>query len=187
MLTATREWWALRLGSSLVCDSRSDYPDLIFIDNLDQNFQLFEKAAHLKRQGIGKTIVVPVHPHWQDSSKPDPVEREITEVMIRAAHLECAEILRIRGTEPITLNVALDLADFLKGTEVGTVLILTSGFRSKRLHAVFCSVLDKIGIQTYCLPVWGAHRPETWTRSWHGIQEVFLQHLKLAYYRAMVL
>jgi hypothetical protein len=184
---ATRTWWVPALGWSLVSDSEFERPDLILIDNLDHDFQLFEKAADLQRRGIGKEVLVPVHASWQDPEQMDPVERGIAEVMSREAHLHSAKFLRIRGKEPITLNAARTVADSLKGSRVKTVLIVTSGFKSKRIRLIFSKVLSEVGIDAYCLPVWGAHRPGSWTASWHGMQEVFLQLAKLGYYRLWVL
>lgn len=89
--------------------------------------------------------------------------------------------------EPITLNTARQISDYLKGSNVRTVLILTSGFKSRRIHLIFESVFSQVGIEAYCLPVWGAHRPENWASSWHGMQEVFLQLVKLGYYWVWVL
>lgn len=184
---ATRGWWVSALGWSLVCNSEFERPDLILIDNLDTNLQLFEMAAHLRARSIGKWVLVPIAAAAQDPEKPSLLAREMAHVMVNMAQLDPVIFLPVKGGEPITLNVARDVGDFLKGIKVRKVLLLTSGFKSKRIHLIFCKVLSEIGIDTYCLPVWGACRPETWTSSWHGIQEVFLQHLKLAYYRLWVL
>jgi hypothetical protein len=37
------------------------------------------------------------------------------------------------------------------------------------------------------VPVFGTTTPENWTGTWHGIQDVALQFLKLSYYRMYVL
>jgi hypothetical protein len=187
LLMVTRGWWVPVLGWSLVCKSEIPRTDLILIDNLDPNYLLFEKAAGLIRQhGIG-LVLVPVNASGQDPEKPNLVSREFSEVMIRVARLDPAKLLPVREVEPITLSVATQVADYLKGTNVRTVLILTSGFKSKRIHLIFSKVLSEMGIEAYCLPVWGTRRPENWAASWHGIQEVFLQLGKLAYYRLWIL
>lgn len=184
---ATRGWWVPAIGWSLVYNSPIERPDLILIDNLDTEYFLFKKAADFQQQGSGAGVLIPVCAWAQDPGKPAPVARETAEIMIRMAGVKSAELLVIQGSEPITLNTARQVGDFLKGTNVKTILILTSGFKSKRLHLIFDRVLSELGIHAYCLPVWGAHRPETWAATWHGIQEVFLQHIKLAYYRAVIL
>lgn len=184
---ATYQWWVPALGWSLVSDSGIEKPDLILIDNLDTNYLLFEKAGDMKRRGLNVSVLVPVSASGKDPERPGLVARRIVEVMIEVAHLDGVELLPIQETEPITLNVARQVSEHLKGSNVGTVLILTSGFKTKRIHLIFSRILGEQGIDTYCLPVWGTHKPETWASTWHGIQEVFLQHAKLAYYRLWVL
>lgn len=184
---ATRSWWVPALGWSLVSNANIENPDVILIENLDSNYLLFEKARNLKRQGASARVLVPVSAAGSDPEKPGLVAQGIAEVMIRVAHLEGVEMLPIQEVEPVTFNLARQVGEHLKGTEVRSVLILTSGFKSKRMHLAFSNVLRKVGIETYCIPVWGSHRPDNWATSWHGIQEVLLQHAKLAYYRLWVL
>jgi hypothetical protein len=184
---ATKTWWVPALGRSLVCNSEFVTPDLIIIDNLDSDYLLFEKAADLKEHGVGEKVLVPVDASGRNPQKPNLVSREVAEVMIRVAGLGTTEIIPIKQEEPITLNAARQVGEYLKGTNVKKVLILTSGFKSKRIHLIFKKALSEVGIDEYCLPVWGSRGPENWAASWHGIQEVFLQHVKLAYYRLWVL
>lgn len=184
---ATRGWWVPALGKSLVCDSQFERPDLIIIDNLDSDYLLFEKAADLQEHGVCDRVLVPVQASGRNHEKPNLVSREIVAVMVRVAGIKTAEIIPVKQEEPITLNAARQVGKYLKETNVKTVLILTSGFKSQRIHLIFKKVLSEVGIDTYCLPVWGSRRPDNWAASWHGIQEVFLQHGKLAYYRLWVM
>jgi hypothetical protein len=39
----------------------------------------------------------------------------------------------------------------------------------------------------YCAPVFGRTTPERWTATWHGIQDVSEEFLKLQYYRFYVI
>lgn len=188
ILTAgTRGWWAPLVGWGLVSDTGVGKPDLILVDNLDLDYQLFETAARLNQSGVGRAVLIPVFTSRQDSATPEEFSLEIVKAMCRVAHLESAQVIPITAIEPITLNAARQVGDFLKGTETGRVLLLTSGFKSRRLHLIFSKVLGELGIETYCLPVWGSQRPETWASTWHGIQEVLLQYAKLLYYRLWVL
>jgi hypothetical protein len=182
----TRGWWAPSIGSSLVSNNGFEKPDLILIDNLDTDYLLFEKARDLRREGVGAPILVPVTAAANDPGQTNLVSQEIAQVLIRVARLDTVEFIPTRQIEPITLNVARQVGDFLKGTNIKTVLILTSGFKSKRIHLIFKKVLAEVGIDAYCLPVWGTHRPDNWAESWHGIQEVFLQYVKLGFYRLWV-
>jgi hypothetical protein len=49
------------------------------------------------------------------------------------------------------------------------------------------AILGEAGVAVSCVPVFGTTTPENGTRTWHGIQEVALQFLKLHYYRISVL
>lgn len=185
--SATHSWWSPTVGWFLVSDSGMVNPDLILIDNLDTNYLLFEKARDLKLGGATALVLVPVVAGGNHPDEPNVVSQEITRVLLRLAQLESAEMIPITQEEPITLNTARQVGNYLLDTGVKKVLILTSGFKSKRIHLIFRKVLSEVGIETCCLPVWGTHRPENWTATWHGIQEVILQHVKLAYYRLWVL
>jgi hypothetical protein len=44
-----------------------------------------------------------------------------------------------------------------------------------------------VGIKVHCVPVFGQKSPANWTKTWHGIQDVTEQFLKLQYYRFYVL
>lgn len=187
LLVVTRPWWAPSLGQSLVCSMPTEKPDLILIDNLDTNYLLFEKARDLAREGRDAPVLVPVSASGKNPEMSNPVSREFAEVMIRLARIEKVEILPVKHEEPITLNTARQVSERLTGRGVKSLLILTSGFKSKRIHLIFSHVLSQTGIETYCLPVWGSHRPENWAETWHGAQEVFLQLVKLGYYWLWVL
>jgi len=184
---ATKAWWIPGLGRTLVCSSESVTPDLIVIDNLDSDYLLFEKAAELIERGFAGKVLVPVQASGRNPGAPNLVSREIVDVMVRVAGLDRAEIFPIKQEEPITLNAARQVGEYLKGSNVKKVLVLTSGFKSRRLHMIFKKTLGEVGIESYCLPVWGGHRPENWAQSWHGIQEVLLQFIKLGYYRVWVM
>lgn len=187
MAVGTQRWWVPLVGWSLVSDTGLGKPDLILVDNLDLDYQLFEKAARLTKSGVARAVLVPVFTSGQDSEKLDDFSLGIADAMIRVARLDSAQVIPKKAIEPITLNAARQVVNFLKETDVGKVLLLTSGFKSRRLHLIFGKVLGELGIETHCLPVWGSQQPENWTTTWHGIQEVFLQYAKLVYYRLWVL
>lgn len=187
LLMTTRAWWVPAIGWSLACTSSIESPDVILIDNVDTNYHLFEMAADLKARAVGDWVLVPVTASPLDPQEPGLASRAIVDAMARVAHLDSMVLLPVKGGEPITLNVAREVRDFLKGTEARKVLLLTAGFKSKRLLLIFSRVLGEADLEVCCLPVWGTYRPETWTSRWHGIQEVVLQHVKLAYYRLWVL
>src|SRR5262249_14700400 len=83
---------------------------------------------------------------------------------------------------PISLNVAYQIRDFLTAEHLRSIIVVTSGFRSQRSSLVYHAVLDPVGIKVSCAPVFGQKTPANWTKTWHGIQDVAEQLLKLQYY-----
>jgi hypothetical protein len=103
------------------------------------------------------------------------------------AHLRKPEIVRIRATEPISLNLAYELRALLKREYIKSVIVVTPGFRSRRSFLIYQGVLARSGIAVSCVPVFIGASPTSWLHSWHGIQEVAEQFLKLQFYRFYVL
>jgi hypothetical protein len=107
--------------------------------------------------------------------------------MARVARMPEPEILPIQIIEPISLHAAYQIRDFLTATPLRSAIVVTPGFRSQRSSLVYQAVLAPAGITVYCVPVFGQKTPANWTETWHGIQEVAAQFLKLQYYRFYVL
>jgi len=116
-----------------------------------------------------------------------PVSAGFVEVMARLARLPKAELVPIKEREPIVLNAAYQLKDFLTGQSVRSVLVVTSALRSRRSQLVYGHVFGDAGIAVTCVPVYGTVRPDNWSDTWHGIQQVTEQVLKLQYYRLYVM
>ena len=107
--------------------------------------------------------------------------------MSRLVRIQDPEIIPIRAIEPISLNAAYQIRDFLTKEHLRSIIVVTPGFRSKRSYLVYQAVLAPAGIKVYCMPVFGLETPENWTKTSHNIQEVTEQYLKLLYYRFYVL
>ena len=105
--------------------------------------------------------------------------------MAGIAHLGEFEVIPFHQLEPITLNAARDVQRFLERNHIHSVIAVTPLFRSRRTQLVYASTLGRAGIVVRCLPVEGLQGVGNWTDSWHGIQGVAEQWLKLQYYRAV--
>jgi hypothetical protein len=181
----TRNVWVVAVATSLTCRENLKSADAILIDNFDQNYLLFERAASLRRAGYSQTVLVPVaDPRTADGPT---VDEGIVEVMVRIAHLKDTISIPVGEKEPISLNVAHQIRQFLMQQDIHSVLVVTTGLRARRAQIIYDSVLGGAGVAVYCVPVFGTVTPDTWTGTWHGIQEVALQFLKLQYYRFYVL
>ena len=184
--SVTRGFWMLRIGQSLVCTEESGPSDAILVENFDPDYLLFERAAALHNAGVASRVLVHA-PVWRDPTRPSLVSQGIAEVMARVAQLQALEFIPIQEVEPISLNAAYQIRDFLTAEHLRSVIVVTPGFRSQRSSLVYQAVLAPAGIKVYCVPVFGEKTPKNWTATSHGIQDVTEQFLKLQYYRFYVL
>jgi hypothetical protein len=111
----------------------------------------------------------------------------IAQVMATISRVGETEIIPTREVEPITLNAARDVQRFLEREHIRSVIVVTPLFRSRRSALVYGATLGRAGIAVRCQPVQGSRGVNTWTRSWHGIQDVLEQWVKLQYYRLYVM
>lgn len=181
-----RPIWIPAIGNSLVCTPSIGKSDALLIDNFDDNFLLFEEASALQQAGMAARTFVHVQASWH-SDGPNTVSKRFVDVMAETAELKDAVVVPVRRTEPITLTVAYQIRDFFAKAGITSVLVVTEAFRSRRSLIVYNRILKPVGIVVGCAPVFGSRKPATWARSWHGVQEVAEQFVKLEYYRLYVM
>ena len=182
----TSGWWTAAIGRSLVCDADAGPSDAIIVENLDPDYLLFERARQLRRTGLAPRVIVPVFTD-PETEEPNDVSLGIVDVMARISRIGPIEIVPTRQAEPITLNTARDVQRFLEREHIRSVIVVTPLFRSRRSSLVNAATIGRAGIAVRCEPVQGSRGVDNWTRSWHGIQGVGEQWLKLQYYRLYVL
>ena len=111
----TRGLWGAALARGLVCDEQQ--PDgavgAIVVENFDVNYLVFQAARELRRKGAEARIVVPVQAS-PDPAEPNLVSAEIVEVMARIARVGELTMIPVREAEPISLNTAYQVRDFLR-------------------------------------------------------------------------
>lgn len=183
----TRGLWTRSLARSLACVEEVGKSDAIVVENFEPNYLLFERAAALQRTGFASRVLVPTEASHDDATVPNRVSVGFVDVMAGVARVQAPELIVIREREPITLNAARQLRDFLVRQRLQSVIVVAPALRSRRSLLVHRAVLGPAGVHVYCAPVVGAHTPENWTATWHGVQEVVQQLLKLQYYRFYVL
>jgi len=183
----TGNYWLVAIGHSLVHEDELVRSDVILIEDFELgDYLLYEAAAGLQDRELGTRVLVT---GWTRSNRtsPDPWVRQVIQTISSAAGVEGPEIIGMRELEPITLNVARQLGDALRKDNVRSVIVVSNAFRSNRSSRVYRKVLEPLGIQVYIAPVFGTRKPKNWWRTWHGIQEVIQEFLKLQYYRFFVL
>ena len=185
-VTLTSRYWTAQIAQSLTCAEDVTAVDAMLIENFDPNYLLFERAETLEKAGIGSVALVPV----EISSEPNvanPVSQGIAEVMARQARLRRWRTIPVEFSEPIALNAALQIRSRLASERIKSIIVVAPGFRSRRSSLVYQAVFGEAGIAVHCVPVFRRIGPERWTETWHGIQEVLEEFVKLQYYRFYVL
>jgi hypothetical protein len=185
ILWPSRQFWGLAVAHSLVCDERIVPADAILIENFDPDYLLFERAQALYKAGLAPKVFVPTDA--SADGEESMVSAGIVEVMSRIAWLEKRETIPVQGIEPISLNAAYQILAALEKQHVRSVLVVAPGFRSRRSALVYNEVLGRAGIAVSCVPVFGTKTPATWATTWHGVQQVAEQFVKLQYYRWYVM
>jgi hypothetical protein len=170
-----------------MCAESTSAVDAIIIENFNPSYLLFERAAQLQQVEPSLRVLVPVTAASRDLTVPNPVSAGIAELMARLARVANVELIPVQEIEPYALNVASQLRAFLRRNHLRSVTVIAPAFRSKRTSLVYGAVLGPAGIQSHCIPVLEGHTPENWTATWHGIEVVAEQFLKLQFYRFYVL
>ena len=183
----TRGFWIPALGRTLTCKEEVGPSDAILVENFDPNYLLFERAAALEKAGLSAKVLVQTEAPRHDPEVANTVSQGIAELMARVARVQDLEIVPTRYIEPISLNAAYQIRDFLTKEHLRSVIVVTPAFRSRRSSLVYRAVLRPAGVHVYCMPVLGEHTPENWTATWHGIEDVTEQFIKLQFYRFYVL
>jgi len=182
----TRGWFGVAIAKSLVCDADAAPSDAILVENFDPTYLTFETAARLRRAGVADRVIVPVAKNGADLDA-NPVALGIAELMARLSRLGPIDVVPIREVEPISLNAAKDILDFARREHLRSVVIVSPLFRSRRSMRVYNATLGAAGIRVTCEPVRDGRDPNTWLDSWHGMENVLEQFVKLQYYNWYVL
>src|SRR5687767_6815534 len=150
----THGWWTTAIARSLICDSNTAASDAILIENFDAEYLLFERARHLRNDGLAPRVLVPVaaDPRTRETNA---VLRAIAETMANIGRLGAVEIIPVREVEPISLHAAADIRRFLKREGIRSVIVVSPLFRSRRSDLVYSAVLRPAGITVRCDAVEG--------------------------------
>jgi len=185
-VTLTSGYWTAHIARSLTCAEDPAASDAMLIENFDPNYLLFERAAELEKAGVARIALVPVEMS-SDAGVANLVSQGIAELMARQARLRVWRTIPIRITEPVSLNAALQIRAHLADSRIRSIIVIAPGFRSRRSSLVYRVAFGPAGISVHCVPVFGRNSSTRWTETWHGIQEVTEEYLKLQYYRLYVI
>jgi hypothetical protein len=181
-VVAGRRVWVPAIAQRLLCTEGNVTADALVLDNLDANYAIFKRAAQIQQAGkINRVFVSAV------LEGPDDIDARVVDLMARVSGLHRWEVIATDETEPVALHAAMRVRRVLARENIRSIMLVSPGFRSRRTFLAYRSVLDGAAIGLECVPVIEEYRTVSWTGTWHGIQEVVLQLLKLEYYRLYVL
>lgn len=183
---ASRATWLPAMSRTLTCEANDANSEAVLVDLVEYHGALFDRAKELQqRAGAGSAVIVPVL-RTSPADRNYAVALGFVDVMCRAAGIATCETFPVDLVEPYSLNVARASAAELKRRGVGSVSVVTGGFRSRRAAGLYGSVLKGAGIEMRCQPVFLYRGPDDWYKSAHGVQEMVLQTGKLIYYAIFV-
>jgi hypothetical protein len=185
LLALSYPTWLVAIGNSLLHQQDLEPADVILLENFDTDYSVFETARSLVEAGYSSRVVIPVRAKGETPTR-GLVQNGFVEVMSRVAGIEKWEILPVQHAEPVSLNVARQIAEFLEREGIRSVLVVSPGFRSARSYLVYDSVFTPRGIRVQCLAATEA-AADNWWYTWHGVQDTGLEFAKFVYYRFWVL
>ena len=185
LLIPTRSLWLGSIGTSLTHQDPPAPADLLVLEYYTPNYLLFETAHGLIKSGVSRNVLIPVE--TPDPGVSNPVATEIARIL--ASHARLADTIQVQvdHIEPITLNVARQVAKKIHAEGASSVILISPTFRSRRSLLVYRSVLEPMGINVQCIHPVESVGPRNWWHTLHGIQDVALELIKLQYYRFIVL
>src|SRR2546422_4290903 len=133
----TSGFWISSLGRSLMCTEEVGPSDVILVENFDPNYLLFERAAALEKAGLSARVLVPTEASRHDPAVANTVSQGIAELMARVARVQNLKIIPRRDIEPISLNVAYQIRDFITKESLRSVIVVAPAFRSRRSSLVY--------------------------------------------------
>jgi hypothetical protein len=184
-LWLTSGWWTVGIARSLACEPSRAPSDAILVENFESSYLAYERAARLRREGLAARVLVQTL--TDPGQEPDEVAIARLQVMARISRIGAIEIIPTPQREPITLNAVRDMQRFLEREHIRSLIVVMPLFRSRRSSLVYEATLGRGGITVRCEPFQGSVGVNNWTQTWHGVQDVVEQWLKLQYYRLYVL
>jgi hypothetical protein len=179
--------WLVAIGNSLVHDEELKPAEVILLENYDTDYAVYEAAHDLVQAGYASRILVPVRA-LGEPPRVSTVEKGFAEAMSRIARIDDWEVLPVQHTEPVSLNVARQIADFLEQRAIRSVIVVSPRFRSARSYLVYKTIFTPRGIRIQCRAAAPSEvTVDSWWHTWHGIQDISLEFGKLLYYRVWVL
>lgn len=89
--------------------------------------------------------------------------------------------------DPITINLAFQVADRLKSENYKRIVVLSESYHSQRTRKSFLKAFENSGIEVTTIPVELGITKDNWWKFDSGLSNIFSETIKLIYYQLFVL
>jgi hypothetical protein len=163
-------------------DEVKDTADVMFIEDGYNANEIFNLCFDLYKQGKCKRVLF-IKTDNDTYIFNDLYLEEFLKSKLDSSYKDFPyKIYNLPVEHPVTLNRSKEILDTLKKFNIKSVLLLTSGFHSRRSKKVYEGILKDSGIKlyvnTYFIKV---DRNDWWTKA-DGFREVVSEYLKYIYY-----
>lgn len=168
--------------------------DAVVIENwLTPQSTMIKIADSLYRSKIIKDIYVT---HFKPNSNKLFTGGEVPKFIHEVVNLYVLEFTKdtslykkipIEPKDPITLNLANQVAEYTKSKNYRRIIVLSESSHSQRTKLAFLKAFEKSGIEVVSIPVELGISKENWWKSDIGLSSTFSETIKLIYYWLFVL
>jgi uncharacterized SAM-binding protein YcdF (DUF218 family) len=180
-------WTAARL---LIVSIPLERADAIVVLSGSRNLtERAAKAAELFKTGKSSRIVITndnLRGGWNPAEQRNPFFFESAKAELRGHGVPDANIIVIPQPVQSTRDEALRVRGFAEEHQLGSVLIVTSAYHSRRALLTFRQEFAGTGVTIGIMPAttgWQTPAPRTWWLHRSGWEMVAGEYVKLAYYR----
>ena len=174
----------------LVVDSRPERADaLVVLGGSSTYEERTELAARLFKEGFAPVVLLTddgLRGGWSQAEQRNPFFVERAAASLEAEGVPAAYVETLRPQTSSTFEEALLLRVYAKERGLDSMLVVTSGYHSRRARWTFERVFRDTGVRVNVVAVGpGRQTPAAavWWLSPRGWRTVALEYLKLAYYR----
>lgn len=174
----------------LVIDSRPERADaLVVLGGSSTYEERTEHAARLFREGFAPVVLLTDDGRrggWSQAEQRNPFFVERAAASLEAAGVPAVDVETLKPQTSSTYEEARLLRDYATARGLNSLLIVTSGYHSRRARWTFERVFRDTGVRVNVVSVEPGQQtpaPSTWWLSPRGWRMVALEYLKLAYYQ----
>jgi uncharacterized SAM-binding protein YcdF (DUF218 family) len=174
----------------LVVDSRPERSDaLVVLGGSSTYRERTEYAARLYGEGFAPRVLLTddgLRGGWSQEQQRNPFFVERAAAALESAGVPAENVETLRPQTSSTYEEALLLREYVAARGLGSLLVVTSGYHSRRARWTFERVFEGSGVRLSVASVAPGRQtpaPAAWWLSVAGWRVVALEYLKLAYYR----